>query len=189
MKIGIDIDGVLLDTIPAFLELVNKDKGTAFTKADITEYHFGDIIGISDDEMWEYFKKVDNSKLPLCDPQAKSWIDFLRKRGQEIIVITCNEEPRATQLRDRLRALEIQMDNFIAIGPNVSKLETIREYNVDYMIDDSIRNLDQVSTDCFPIMYAQPWNTQTNRFLRVKDFYGIVDIIHCKERLKKYEVK
>jgi 5'(3')-deoxyribonucleotidase len=81
------------------------------------------------------------------------------------------------------------MDNFIAIGPNVSKLETIRQHNVDYMIDDSIRNLDQVSTDCFPIMYTQPWNAQTKRFLRANDFYGIVDIIRCKERLKKYEVE
>jgi len=65
MKIGIDLDNIVLDTFPSFLKYHNENYGTTFSLKDITNYHIWEIgIGRNREEavgyMSDFFESVED---------------------------------------------------------------------------------------------------------------------------------
>lgn len=55
MRIGFDIDNVLVDFITPYLEYHNKKYGTKFTKQDIKKYDLSEALGIEKNELEQNF--------------------------------------------------------------------------------------------------------------------------------------
>ena len=142
MKIGLDIDGVILDyerVIRAKAELydllelkgeglVNKDELKIHKRYDWTEEETDNFIN-------KYFLKL-NEESPLV-AGAKEVINYLKQDGHELIVITARC-PYVKEMRDAAKEIfERENLTFDKIYFDIKdKSEICKEENIDIMIDD-----------------------------------------------------
>ena len=72
MKIAVDIDGVLLDTVITFCKLFNKNHGTSYQKSDVTKWEFFLDWNVPEDYIWDVFYQIyENSmSIPFLDDRA-----------------------------------------------------------------------------------------------------------------------
>ena len=143
MKIGIDIDGVILDyervlktygDLYDFIELkkngiVNRNEHYLRNRYDWTEEERMKFVN-------EYFLKL-SKKTPLI-PGAKDVIDMLQKEGNELIVISARggivEEMKDVAI-DKFNEEGLSFDKYY--WKQDDKLEVAQQENIDFMIDDS----------------------------------------------------
>ena len=65
-KIGLNIDGVLLDTIGAYLTIFNRENNTKFTRYNIKDFYFHETLGVTKKVMLSYFKKIVDNITHVC---------------------------------------------------------------------------------------------------------------------------
>ena len=143
MKIGIDIDGVILDyervlktygDLYDFIELnkdgiINRNEHYLRNRYDWTEEERMKFVN-------EYFLKL-SKKTPLI-PGAKDVIDMLHKENNELIVISARggmvEEMKDVAI-DKFNEEGLSFDKYY--WKQDDKLEVAQQENIDFMIDDS----------------------------------------------------
>ena len=143
MKIGIDIDGVILDyervlktygDLYDFIELkkngiVNRNEHYLRNRYDWTEEERMKFVN-------EYFLKLSKKTPPI--PGAKCVIDMLQKEGNELIVISARggmvEEMKDVAI-DKFNEEGLSFDKYY--WKQDDKLEVAQQENIDFMIDDS----------------------------------------------------
>ena len=143
MKIGIDIDGVILD-----YERVLKTYGDLYDFIELkkngiihrNEHYLRNRYNWTEEERMkfvnEYFLKL-SKKTPLI-PGAKDVIDMLQKEGNELIVISARggmiEEMKDVAI-DKFNEEGLSFDKYY--WKQDDKLEVSQQENIDVMIDDS----------------------------------------------------
>ena len=143
MKIGIDIDGVILDyervlktygDLYDFIELkkngiIHRNEHYLRNRYDWTEEERMNFVN-------KYFLKL-SKKTPLI-PGAKDVIDMLQKEGNELIVISARggmvEEMKDVAI-DKFNEEGLSFDKYY--WEQDDKLEVSQQENIDVMIDDS----------------------------------------------------
>lgn len=143
MKIGIDIDGVILDyervlktygDLYDFIELkkngiINRNEHYLRNRYDWTEEERMNFVN-------KYFLKL-SKKAPLI-PGAKDVIDMLQKEGNELIVISARggmiEEMKDVAM-EKFKEEKILFNTYY--WKQDDKLEVAQKENIDFMIDDS----------------------------------------------------
>ena len=143
MKIGIDIDGVILDyervlktygDLYDFIELkkdgiINRNEHYLRNRYDWTDEERMNFIN-------KYFLKL-SKETPLI-PGAKDVIDMLQKEGNELIIISARGG-----MIEEMKDVAIEKFNEEGISFNKyywkqdDKLEVAKNENIDVMIDDS----------------------------------------------------
>ena len=143
MKIGIDIDGVILD-----YERVLKTYGDLYDFIELkkngiihrNEHYLRNRYNWTEEERMnfvnKYFLKL-SKKTPLI-PGAKDVIDMLQKEGNELIVISARggmiEEMKDVAI-DKFNEEGLSFDKYY--WKQDDKLEVAQQENIDVMIDDS----------------------------------------------------
>lgn len=159
MKIGIDIDGVILDyervlrtygDLYDFIELkkdgiINRNEHYLRNRYDWTEEERMNFVN-------KYFLKL-SKQTPLI-PGAKDVIDMLQKEGNELIIISA----RGGMIEEMK---DVAMEKFNQEGISFNKyywkqddkLETSKKEKIDVMIDDSYDVCKKLSSNGIKTIY------------------------------------
>lgn len=179
MKIGIDIDGVITDLSRFYL-----DYGTKFAfENDIDKienpngYEIEEILGLQEGEHIEFWKKYDEyyTKEKYTREFAPEIIEKLKKDGNEIHLITARnpkEEQSENWTTDWLKENNIYYDNLIFTD---KKVQYCKENNIDLMIEDSVKNILEISKIIPVICFDNRYNKECegNNITRCYSWYDI----------------
>ena len=192
MNIGIDIDGVLTD-----IEKFMVDYGTKFCLEEGLEIKIKQIdysekitYGLTQeqaDRFWErYF-----SGYVIKEPHRKfapDVINKLREQGNKIYIITARDEYGLTEeyygkmqqlTKEWLINQNISYDKLI-FARDEEKISQCLENNIDVMIEDSPRNINDISRKVKVIKYDCKYNENIEgpNIITAYSWYHIYDIIN-----------
>ena len=199
MKIGIDIDGVLIDTGTWELDYFSKYYFEKYNKEikdpkGYGSYNIFKSSPLKDLKLWS-----EVIHLYLKEPPRRFATEVIKKlkdEGNEIYIITnrCANLSYAKGINKRemeeivinwLTKYEIVYDKILFTHTN--KLNVCKKENIDVMIEDKPLNINKISTHipvlCFNALYNE--NCKGNMIYRVYSWY---DIYH-KIRILKNELK
>ncbi|MBD5132673.1 MAG: hypothetical protein HDT28_08840 [Clostridiales bacterium] len=190
MRIGIDIDGVLTDTMSFKLKY-----GTKFFQSNninLNTYEIRHIFNVSKETEIEFrrrfFKEYYNTS-DFLRGDVVDKIDKLHNTGHEIWIITGREETDINGFNlsqsmgeiteNWLKMCQIKYDRlYMSV---TQKAEFVHEHNIDYYIEDLPYFLDQFFELNFNrcICYDTSYNRYSKylTMLRAKDWQDIVNII------------
>lgn len=178
LKIILDCDGVLADTIKKVLHLYNNEYNLNFKKEDIVAWDMTKIQkpGTSLTKYFNqrgFFRDLD----PMED--AQKYVKKLLEDGHEVFVATASP---LEGLEDKLLWLR---ENFGFIPEsNIVFIQRKDLLYGDIILDDALHNLENSQCE-FKVVFDQPWNRDRREFLRVRNweqFYKLVYFIAMGSR-------
>lgn len=186
----VDIDGVVANLLPAWVEIYNQRYNDDLRPGDITQWNMTqfvkpecgkDIYKILFEE--ELYEQVD----PI--PGAREGIEQLRETGHRVVFLSSgNEVSRGAKIR-WLREhgfIEPASQNPNARGVINAEEEDKELIRGDLMIDDYVGNLEQ--TEMPGVLFGAPYNQQhADRFPRVKNWDELLQ--HITRRFRQAEVE
>lgn len=189
MKIGIDIDGVILDyervlktygDLYDFIELkkngvINRNEQYLRNRYDWTEEERINFVNSS-------FLKL-SKQAPLI-PGAKDVINMLKKEGNEFVIISARggmiEEMQETAM-EKFKEANLSFDKYY--WKQVDKLEAAKKENIDIMIDDSYEVCKKLSENGIKVIYFRDKEMkkleQNNYLKEVSNWGEIYRYINC----------
>lgn len=192
IRIGIDVDNVIVDFSERFVEEFNRLTGKNLTRNELTKWNLKDVV----DELYvdEINGEIANEilingtlmhNMPYKESAKETLLEMSKNKSVEIVIITA--------LHEELIPLRKQW--FKEEFPNMAyelHFETTKsnihlENPIDYLIDDGLHNLDDLSRyipkeNC--ICIEEPYNLDSSytTFKTLKDAY---EYILLKENLKE----
>lgn len=181
MKIGIDIDGVILDyermlktygELYDYIELkkngmINRNEHYLRNRYDWTEEEREKFVN-------KYFLKL--SKQTALIPGAKDVIDMLQKEGNEFIIISARggmiEEMKDVAM-EKFKEEGLSFDKYY--WKQEDKLETAQKEKIDFMIDDSYDVCKKLATNGVRTIYfrdKEMKKLEQNEYLREVSNWG-----------------
>ena len=162
--IGFDIDGVVADTMEAFIRLAWRDYGVRVRPEEITEFQVEDCLDMDTDAVAEIFSRLLEEPVScglrlmplagrvLSELAARAPLTFITARPQK--------KPIARWLKKELGAQVYGQARLVATGEHDGKLAYIREQGLAFFVDDRAQTCLQLSREkgIQPIVYRQPWN-------------------------------
>lgn len=181
MKIGIDLDGVVLDTEKCFrceAELYDILKLKKNSIIDKTEARVQEKYSWSDDEKSFFINNyfVKSSKKSNVMPGAKEVINLLRADGHELILITARGtdiEEMKIEAEERLKKENIIFDKYY--WATRDKKQVCKNENIDIMIDDFYINCLEISQNKIKTLYfrdAGIKRLEQNEYLKEVNTWG-----------------
>ena len=191
MNIGIDIDGVLTDLERATIDFGTKmciEENWPITM-DLSKYWEVEAFGWTSEQADKFWNKylVEYVNQSPARRFAKEIISKLREEGNNIYIITARDESgmppeyygKMQQLtREWLEKYEIEYDKLI-FAKDSEKLEKCLENNVDIMIEDSPRNIRNISSKVKVIKFDCQYNKDVigSNIINAYSWYHIYRII------------
>lgn len=193
MNIGFDIDGVLNNSRKWEIEAGTKYFARrGIPLIDENAYHLCNMFGVTSKDEDEFWDKLvfDYAKEVVVRDFASEIVNKLKADGNKIFIITARylstlNDERGEKMRqlvkDWLKTNNIEYDDIVFSGE--SKINNIKNKKIDIMIEDSPRNIKEISKLIPVICYDNVYN---------KDVYGknIFRVNDFKELYNKiYEIK
>jgi 5'(3')-deoxyribonucleotidase len=168
MKIGIDLDEVLVDFLPAFIEYHNAVYGTSLGREDFFSYRYWEIIGgtreeaiqkVHDFHQTSYFKNLK----PIIGAQEA--LGLLR-RGNDLFIITSRQNSITEITRQWIGRYFPDIFSDVCLTNSYSRSgdsKTKKEYcdllGIDFLIDDQL----DYALECLApkrkvLLLDCPWN-------------------------------
>ena len=170
MRIGIDFDDVIADSMQTIIDLQNKQFGTSYKREDATHFHLEDIWGGTKEE-WR--AKLDDflstKHLASLNPVAGviPALDALKKGGHELYIVTGRSEEGVAATEQWVAEhfpetfAGIHYGFHLASDPTKSrkKSEICKENKVELMIEDHFGNAKECAEAGIRVfLFDQPWN-------------------------------
>lgn len=168
LKIGIDIDDVLLDLIGTLSEYHNFVYGTSLTKEDFHTFYFNEVWGGTLEQA--IFKAYQFVESPFFDkmkviPFAQKAISFLKKDHYLVNItsrLESSEKKTAGQIHNFFGGAfsEIHFTNEWVKDRKKSKQDVCSDLSLNLFIDDSLENVKKCSSkgiNCF-LFGNYKWN-------------------------------
>ena len=176
MKIGVDIDGVLLNLIEKVCEIFNELYNTDYTENNIRRWEFFKDWNVSEEVIYNvfYIAYEKSMTLSLIDDNAPQILKELNKK-YSIDLVTARNYKYESQLLERLNSLEIKKgvhyENLIHVEPKPYDVKIKLDYNI--LIDDNPNLVDSIEGDSKKriLLYDQPWNRQITAKKNVSRVY------------------
>jgi Uncharacterized conserved protein len=151
VRIGVDIDGVVSDSYPFWLQELNQYFGKNVSV--ITNYQMNLDFDVPSEEMNDYF--VRNTERLLSMPEvvsgAKEGIETLLREGHEVIYVTART-PAEEELTLRwLTAKGIPHEHVLFTG-FTSKLDIVRQWGIEAFIEDYQVNAKSIAESGVPVL-------------------------------------
>lgn len=163
MKIGIDIDGVILDSEREFRiqsELYDVIKLNRNSIIDNKELKVQARYEWSEQELYDFVNQEFVKVSEKCNfmPGALEVINMLKQEGHELIIITARGqiiEEMKPVAEERFREKNLVFDKYYwAIE---DKLEICKQENIDIMIDDYYKTCKQTSDNKIKTLYFREY--------------------------------
>jgi uncharacterized HAD superfamily protein len=196
MKIGIDLDGVVVDLMTPFLEHYNEKNGTNFEYGNLFAHDLWLPLKI---ERAAAFKAVysfmNETGFKLVLPHEGA-IEAIKKLNEEhdLVVITSRPELYAEKtikwlnyhLPEVFEKVVFTHEYTLDGSAKVKKEQICKQEGVDLMIEDYDKNLLSCATVCKKVLlFDQPWNQNVelpNNATRVKSWGDVLKIIGMEEK-------
>jgi 5'(3')-deoxyribonucleotidase len=185
LVVGLDVDDVLLDLMPRWLQEYNEEWDDALHVQDITSWDFYKFVlpacgkriyNILSPEMYD-------DVIPLVG--ARQFVQDIRDRGHTPRYITACGDPAKTKLHKAFAAAKwdcllrhevAQEGELLLPGRDKSRAP------VDMLIDDRIANVESFRNG-LGVLFTQPWN-RSSHLTRARSFGDALDLIdryarHC----------
>jgi len=184
MKIALDVDGVLLDTMGRFCEMYNIINKDNKTKDDITRFGFSEDWGMSEKGFWNIFTlcKVGNN-IKSINKNAPKYIKKLYKK-HDIDIVTARQETDSLTILNNLYKIGIFKDihyNKLILSL-CDDIPSKAYLGYDLYIDDNPNQADDIKaiqrfSDKTLLLWEQPWNWRVVSELGVQRVTGWKDIM------------
>lgn len=164
--VGIDVDSVLADVMPVWVDEYNRRKNAKITKQDITRWDIPTVLPITPDEVYQYFSHVWKRRwqeIPPTEANVGAVTRRLHKKGYRISIITKRERPTVAYVAKWLDMHDVYADDLLFIYDAVPKAS----YPFDVLIDDAPKNLIDITAPKSAILFDQPWNRDFHWPVRV----------------------
>jgi uncharacterized HAD superfamily protein len=179
LRIAVDLDGVLADTITSFCRILNKRYSTHFTVESFDRWNAWQNAGISEDE---FFRTLDETwfdwkTIPAMEENLSEKVNQLGRFGR-VDVVTGRSPETVPYANSWLKEQHIPFDQFIRTQSTNAKVKL----NYDIFIDDSADLMALIAStlDSHGILYTQPWNKKAPempRIVRVQRWSEIPQIL------------
>lgn len=177
MKIGVDIDGVLLNLIEKVCEIFNELYHTDYTENDIRRWEFFKDWNVSEEVIYNvfYIAYEKSTTLSLIDDNAPQILKELNKKYR-VDLVTARNYKYESQLLERLNSLEIKKgvhyENLIHVESKPYDVKIKLDYNI--LIDDNPNLVDSIEgySNKRILLYDQPWNQRITEKKNVSRVYN-----------------
>lgn len=171
MKIGIDIDEVIAETLPEFIRYHNETHGSALKYHDFESYKMDEVLGLEEVEVvkrfGEFFRSPYHKEIRPVD-EATRILSELTK-SHELIAITARLGPArdategwlATHFPGVFSSFHFAWNEYIQAqdGTPPRKGELCNDLGISLFVDDSIRTLmGCVNRGVKGLLFGRPWN-------------------------------
>ncbi|MFH1801834.1 MAG: hypothetical protein ABH864_00095 [archaeon] len=171
MKIGIDLDGVVVDLVTPLLNYYNKKNGTSFVYRQINHHDFWVLLGLSrQDGVQSVDEFMEDTSFDVVKPQEGA-IEAIKELGEEheLVVVTSRPELYVEKTLEWIdHYLSGVFDRAVftheypAVAGVVRKGEICKAEKVDVMVEDFDRNLLGCAKFCKKVLlFDQPWNQKS----------------------------
>ena len=181
MKIGLDIDGVILNSeneIRLKAELYDLIELNGKGVSHPNEFLEGDRYDWSKEELdtfrEKYFLGISNNSYPM--PGAKQVIDMLRKDGHKLVIITARgitiKEMKQAAI-NKFKEYNLEFDQYF--WEEESKLDICKKENIEVMIDDKASICKSTSENKIKTLYFRDVNREKleeNEYLKEVNNWG-----------------
>lgn len=150
MRIGVDIDGVIADSYPAWLQELNRHYGKNITVLEDYEMHL--VFDVPWDDMNDFFVKNTEKLLSIPKPMAgaKEGIETLIREGFEIVYVTARTPEEKTVTLRWLRKYGIPHEHVLFTGFK-SKVDLIKQWGMAAFIEDYMLNAKKIAESGVPV--------------------------------------
>lgn len=176
LTILVDMDDVMEDLLPAWLEVLNEKTGKAVFLGDITEWNFDDLYPeLTKEQIREVLNSWDLWRRVYPKTGAKEYMRRLIEDGHDVYVVTASHPDTMSEKYNT-----VICEHF----PFIKATQIISTYHKqmirgDVLIDDGPHNL--AGGDYFKILMDAPHNRAVDEHqigaVRVQSWYEVYDII------------
>lgn len=172
MKVNIDIDNTVNNFIQKFVELCNRMKvaDKEFSVDDMTQYSLQTATGIDNDTLTTLFFKNPCFYKKLEPLDDAYWVIEEMNKKHEVKFVTSIDYDVIDS------RIEFVQKYFPFIDINRQLLVTNDKHSIyaEMVIDDYVKNMDNVNPDCTFLLFNQPWNKlYDTKAIRVSSWYDI----------------
>ena len=191
MKIAVDIDDVLLDTMPVLLDFYNATYGKDIKYSDLQEYEYLGFME-SNKEVFEdpfpLFNKRENMFKVKPRQDSQKYVHLLAK-DHELIALTSRPKHIQQETEEQVRTFFPEIGEIVfnhaktestEIGTSErSKAEICKELNIHMLIDDQLRYTNDSHFSLKVLLMNQPWNQgeTPENVIRVQSWQEIYETI------------
>jgi len=162
--IGFDIDGVVADTMEAFIRLARVNYGVdTIRPEDITCYMVEECLDIDPEMVAAIFAELLEEPLSAGLKPMTGAVSVLQELASKaplsFVTARPHELPIAQWLKAMLGEDVFANTRLVAMGEHDGKPDHIRKLNIRYFVDDRLQTCMMLAQqDITPIVYKQPWN-------------------------------
>jgi len=153
VRIGVDIDGVVSDSYPVWLQELNLHYGKNITV--ITDYDMHLVFDVPSDDMNNFF--VGNVERLLMMPKpvsgAKEGIETLLREGHEVIYVTARtlEQKDITVRWLIMNEIPHEHERVLFSGFK-SKVDLVKQWGIEVFIEDYQVNAKAIAESGIPVL-------------------------------------
>ena len=180
MRIGIDLDGVVIDTIKLMAEELSKHLGIQITTTDII-FHFNNFRKDAEDFIAKNLDYFYNSLDPIKG--AVETINYLNKH-HKVSIITARKIHAFDITEKWLIKNSINYSN-LCLTNGSSKVKFCKQLGIDIIIEDSSPNALEISSSGIPVILITTEynsNLKGNMITHCKDWKEIRNAIKTFEK-------
>lgn len=163
-RIGFDIDGVVADTMEAFIRLAGTGYGAEVRPEEITEFQVEDCLDLDPVMVEEIFSRLLEEPIacglrPMS--QARRVLTIFAEHGPlTFITARPQKKPIARWLKKELGPQVYSRTRLVATGEHDGKVAHIKELGLGFFVDDRAQTCLQLAREegIQPIVFRQPWN-------------------------------
>ena len=151
MRIGVDIDGVVSDSYPAWLQELNLHYGKNIEVVDDYDMHL--VFDVPSDDMNNFFEGNVERLLMMPKPVtgAKEGIETLLREGHEVIYVTART-PEQKDITERWLSLNGIPYQHVLFSGFKSKVELIKKWRIQVFIEDYQVNAKAIAEIGVPVL-------------------------------------
>lgn len=180
--IGFDIDGVVADTMEAFIRLAADDYGLTVLPAQITRFQVEKCLDIDVEIIEEIFGRL------LLEPQKSGLLPMSHAPAvleemagvAPLTFITARpeREPIEAWLHSILGPTVFQQVRLVATGDHDDKMRYIRQMGLEYFVDDRMKTCIELAEEGLSaIVFQQPWNAGRHGLQTVDSWQSLRELV------------
>jgi len=157
LKIAVDLDGVLAETMETWCKRANEFLGTNFKLADLDTWASWRKLGITREQFFQFLDEAwdDWESIPPTEPRLAEKVRKIARSGQ-IDVVTGRSKESVSAAKSWLAEHKIPYQRFVRVPGWKDKIFL----NYDVYIDDAPELMPLISRNprMWGILYTRPWN-------------------------------
>lgn len=190
MRIGIDIDDVLADTLPAFVRFNNEQFGGSWSLDHFHTAHWEDVLGLTSEQMADRLEVFfDSPSFRSVGPAAEAQSALRELKGPHELHIVSARWDRIVDFTERwldehfpgfFNGIHFAANHYTSranpLGNRRTKDQLLAQHELEVLIEDSLEYAERCLANGFRvILFDRPWNRRGNdpRYHRVQGWREI----------------